>query len=206
MLYMTCLFPLLPHLMVPSSLTPQGSRLASTSIWQANSSSAIQEIPKILWNMKVHSCVHKNPPLVSILFQINSVHASHLFLWERYPPIYTQVFLVVSSLPVSSLKSCLHLSPMSVTWPAHLILLDLINLIILGEQYKQCSYLLCSFVQFPITSPLLGPNILLSTLFSNTLSLCLCYADGAKWNQEYRRIWEVGLWGFKVWFEDFIYV
>jgi hypothetical protein len=31
---------------------------------------------------------------------------------------------------------------------------------------------LCSFFQSPITSSLFGPNILLSTLFSNTLSLC----------------------------------
>jgi hypothetical protein len=31
---------------------------------------------------------------------------------------------------------------------------------------------LCSLLQSPVTSSLLGPNILLSTLFSNTLSLC----------------------------------
>jgi hypothetical protein len=32
--------------------------------------------------------------------------------------------------------------------------------------------LLCSFLQPPIISFLLGPTIFLSTLFSNTLSLC----------------------------------
>jgi hypothetical protein len=32
--------------------------------------------------------------------------------------------------------------------------------------------LLCSFLQSPDTSFLLSPNILLSTLFSNTLNLC----------------------------------
>jgi hypothetical protein len=31
---------------------------------------------------------------------------------------------------------------------------------------------LCNFLHFPVTSSLLGPNIPLSTLFSNTLSLC----------------------------------
>jgi hypothetical protein len=31
---------------------------------------------------------------------------------------------------------------------------------------------LCSFLQLPVTSSLFGPNILLSTLFLNTLSLC----------------------------------
>jgi hypothetical protein len=30
---------------------------------------------------------------------------------------------------------------------------------------------LCNFLHFPVTSSLLGPHILLSTLFSNTLSL-----------------------------------
>jgi hypothetical protein len=43
----------------------------------------------------------------------------------------------------------------------------LIILIILGEEYK-----FCSFLQPPVTSSLFDPNILLNTLFSNTLSLC----------------------------------
>jgi hypothetical protein len=43
---------------------------------------------------------------------------------------------------------------------------------ILGEEYKPCSSSLCSFLQPPVTSSLSGPNILLSTLFSNTLNLC----------------------------------
>jgi hypothetical protein len=53
-----------------------------------------------------------------------------------------------------------------------LILLALITLTILGEEYKPCSSSLCSFLQPPVTSSLLGPNIFLSTLFSNTLNLC----------------------------------
>jgi hypothetical protein len=37
---------------------------------------------------------------------------------------------------------------------------------------KLWSSSLCSLLQPPATSSLLGPNILLSTLFSNTLNLC----------------------------------
>ena len=38
-----------------------------------------------------------------------------------------------------------------------------------GEQYRSFAPLLCSFLHFPVTSSLLGPNILLNTLFSNNL-------------------------------------
>jgi hypothetical protein len=40
-----------------------------------------------------------------------------------------------------------------------------------GEQYRSLSLSLCSFLHSPVTSSPLGPNILLNTLFSNTLSL-----------------------------------
>ena len=58
------------------------------------------------------------------------------------------------------------------TRPAHLILLDLITWTILGGEYRSPSSSLCSFLHSFVTSSLLGPNILLYTLFSNTLSLC----------------------------------
>jgi hypothetical protein len=48
----------------------------------------------------------------------------------------------------------------------------LIILIILGEEYKSRSSSLRNFLHYPVTSSFFGPNILLSTLFSNTLSLC----------------------------------
>ena len=63
------------------------------------------------------------------------------------------------------------LSPICATCFTQLILLYVIPRTILGEQYRSLSSSLCHFLHTTVTSSFLGPNILLSTLFSNTLSL-----------------------------------
>ena len=61
-------------------------------------------------------------------------------------------------------------SPILATRPAYLILLDFITRTILGEEYRSLWSSLCNLLHFPVTSSLLVPNILLKTIFSNTLS------------------------------------
>jgi hypothetical protein len=67
--------------------------------------------------------------------------------------------------------------PIHVPFHSHLYappsnLHDLVILIMLNEEYKSRSSLQRSFLCLPVTSSVFGPNIIISTLFSNILSLC----------------------------------
>ena len=143
--------------------------------WEANWFAASQEIPRISRNPKVHYRTHKRPPPVPILGQPNPVHITTSHLLEIHPNI------IHPSMPRSPQWSPyprfphqdpIHpfSSPIRATYPAHLILLYFITRTILGEEYKSFSSSLCNLLHSPITSSLLGPNILLNTIFSNTFS------------------------------------
>jgi len=55
--------------------TKQTNSTKQSPALEANRSSASQEIPHILWKMKVHSCKRKLPPPVPTRSQIGPVHA-----------------------------------------------------------------------------------------------------------------------------------
>ena len=55
--------------------------------WEANWFAASQEIPRILWNPKVHYHTHKRPQPVPILGQPNPVHLPTSNLLEIHPNI-----------------------------------------------------------------------------------------------------------------------
>ena len=109
--------------------------------WEANRFSASQEIPHILWNPKVHYSIHKCPPPVPILSQINPVYTSHPTSWRSILILSSHLHLGLPSglfppgFPTKPLYTpllCLILA----TCTAHLILLDFITRSILGEQYR----------------------------------------------------------------------
>ena len=61
--------------------------MVQSSSWEANWFAALQEIPRISRNPKVHYRTHKRPPPVSILGQPNPVHIPTSHLQEIRPSI-----------------------------------------------------------------------------------------------------------------------
>ena len=145
--------------------------------WEANRFSGSREIPLILRNPTVHYHNNKCPPPVPILSQLDPVHIPpHPNYWRSILILHSHLRLGLlsglfpSGFPTKTLYTPL-LSPIRDTCSNYLIILDFTTRKILGEKYKPLSSSLCSFLHSPVSSSLLGPNILLNTRFSNNLSL-----------------------------------
>ena len=138
--------------------------------WEANWFAASQEIPRISRNPKFHYRTHKRLPSVPIMDQSNPAHKPKSHFLEIHPNIINPSTprspsgLFPSGFPTKTLYTTLS-SPIHATCPAHFSLLNFITRTILGEEYKSFSSSLCNLLHSPVTSSLLGPNILLNTMF-----------------------------------------
>ena len=65
--------------------------------WEANMSSASQEIPCILWNQKFHGRIHRRPLTFPILSQINPVQNSPAQFWRYILILYSHLCLGLPS-------------------------------------------------------------------------------------------------------------
>jgi hypothetical protein len=88
-----------------------------------------------------------------------------------YPPIYDWFSQVTSYLQLFLLKPCVHLS--STPYALHAPPIPFFSILspeqylVTGRDHQALHYVV--FIHSPVTSSLLSPNILLSTLFSHTL-------------------------------------
>ena len=131
--------------------------------WEANRVSASHDIPTFYETLRFMTVFTKNRHLS--LFWARSIQFMpyHPTSWRSKWFLFLNF---ANQTPIASL-----LSPVHATCPTYLIILYFVTQIIFGEKYISFSSSLHSVLHSPVTSSLLAPNIILSTLFWNTLSL-----------------------------------
>ena len=115
---------------------------------------------------------------VSLSWALSIQFMPHPTSWRSVLILFSRLRLgFPSGLFLSGFTTKILYAPLSfltrATCSTHLIL-DMIRTVIFGEGYRPLSSPSCSLPRSRVTSSLLGPNILLSTLFQNTLSLRSC--------------------------------
>jgi hypothetical protein len=140
--------------------------------WEANSHSASQEFSCFLWNLKVHCHVRDRLPLIPILSQMNPVH--------NFSPYFIKIYfnIILPSMPMSSeLSLPVRFSDKNSLCISHIFYVCYMPRLCRHPWFDHPNKIwrsssLCSLFQPPATSSLLGPNVPLSTLVSDTLNLC----------------------------------
>ena len=142
--------------------------------WEANWFAASQKFPAFHGTRRfITALTSLRHPFLSWAVPIQSIYP-YPISWRSVLILSTHLRLglpsglFLSGFPTKTLYTPLS-SPVRATCSAHLILLDFITRTILDEDYKSFSSSLCNLLHSPVTSSLLGPNILPNTMFSNTL-------------------------------------
>jgi len=117
--------------------------------WLADRISASQEIIRILWNPKVHCCIHKCPPPVPTLSQLDPIHP-HPTSWRSILILSYLRLVILGGLFPSDFSTKTLYKPLSppirATCPAHLSYCTsrIRTIIVVGASCLYCpvSYLL----------------------------------------------------------------
>ena len=145
--------------------------------WEVNRFSASQNIPRISQNTTVHYRIHKCPPPVPILSQLDPVHTPTspswraILIWSFHlsPGLPSDLF--PSGFPTKTLYTPL-LSPYALHVPPISFFSIFITQRILGEEYWSLNISLCSSPTPPLPRPSKA-KILSSTSYSQTPSACV---------------------------------